>query len=247
MTERADSKSSGRRVAVIAAHPDDEVLGCGATIARHTAAGDEVRILILAEGATSRTQQRDVASAAGEMAALRSAGEAAARILGATSIEWAGFADNRMDGVELLDVVKRVEAFLGTCRPDVIYTHHAGDINVDHQVAQRAVMTALRPLPGATFCTILQFEIASSTEWGSAATGAPFVPQWFEDVSDFLDAKLAALDAYSTEMRSWPHPRSREGVTALAHWRGATVGVAAAEAFVLAWHIHRKRPGACEP
>jgi N-acetylglucosamine malate deacetylase 1 len=87
----------------------------------------------------------------------------------------------------------------------------------------------------------LQFEIASSTEWGGAATGTPFVPQWFEDVSDFLPAKLAALDAYATEMRPWPHPPSREGVTALAHWRGATAGVAAAEAFMLGWHINRKR------
>jgi N-acetylglucosamine malate deacetylase 1 len=233
------SPSPSRRIAVIAAHPDDEVLGCGATIARHAAAGDEVRILILAEGATSRALARDAVAEAGE---LRSAGEAAARILGAKGIEWAGFADNRMDGMELLDVVKRIERFLGTWQPQVIYTHHAGDVNVDHQVTQRAVMTAARPLPDATFCTVLQFEIASSTEWGGPVTGTPFVPQWFEDVSDFLPLKLAALDAYGAEMRPWPHPRSPEGVAALARWRGATVGVDAAEAFMLGWHIQRKTP-----
>lgn len=231
-----------RSIAVIAAHPDDEVLGCGATIARHAAAGDEVHILILAEGATSRDLSRNAPSRADELVSLRAAGSAAAQILGAKSIDWAGFPDNRMDTVALLDVVKRVEAFIELHAPEVIYTHHAGDMNVDHFVTQRAVMTALRPLPGARFGTVLQFEIASSTEWGAPVTGTPFVPQWFEDIGDFLPAKLAALDAYATEMRPWPHPRSREGITALAHNRGATVGVAAAEAFMLGWQINRKRP-----
>ena len=184
---------ANRRIAVIAAHPDDEVLGCGATIARHAAAGDEVHILILAEGATSRDSSRDAPSRANELVSLRAAGSSAARILGAKSIDWADFPDNRMDTVALLDVVKRVEAFLGQHLPEVIYTHHAGDMNVYHFITQRAVMTALRPLPGARFRTVLQFEIASSTEWGAPATATPFVPQWFEDISDYLPAKLAAL------------------------------------------------------
>lgn len=233
------SPSPGCRIAVIAAHPDDEVLGCGATIARHAASGDEVHILILAEGATSRDVSRNVSSRAGELVSLRAAGSAAAQILGAKSIDWADFPDNRMDTVALLDVVKRVEAFVEQHAPQVIYTHHAGDMNVDHFVTQRAVMTALRPLPGARFNRVLQFEIASSTEWGAPVTGIPFVPQWFEDVSNFLPAKLAALDAYAAEMRSWPHPRSREGIVALAHSRGASVGVEAAEAFMLGWQINR--------
>ena len=237
---RRPLSESPRRIAVIAAHPDDEVLGCGATISRHAAAGDEVRILILAEGATSRTPTRDTLFTANELLALRSAGRTAAQRLGAVSIDWAGFPDNRMDGLDLLDVVKRIENFLAPYPPQVIYTHHAGDMNVDHAIAQRAVMTALRPLPCAQFCTLLQFEIASSTEWGGPVTGTPFVPQWFEDVSEFLPAKLAALEAYASEMRPWPHPRSLEGITALARWRGASVGVAAAEAFMLAWHIHRR-------
>ena len=239
MTADAKSQRGGRRVSVIAAHPDDEVLGCGATIARHADAGDDVHILIVAEGATSRSTTGDSASLAPELAALRAAGTAAAKILGVRTIEWAGFPDNRLDSVALLDVVKRIEDFLARYLPEVIYTHHAGDMNVDHLITQRAVMTALRPQPGAGFCTVLQFEVASSTEWGAPVTSSPFVPQWFEDVSLFLPAKLAALAAYAVEMRAWPHPRSPESVTALARWRGTTAGVEAAEAFMLAWHIRR--------
>jgi len=232
----------GREIAVVAAHPDDEVLGCGGTIARHAANGDRVRILILAEGATSRGQDGDGRALALErVKALRIAGVQAAGLLGAESIEWAGFPDNRMDGVDLLDVVKRVEGFLGAREPEVVYTHNAGDMNIDHYITHRAVLTAMRPLPGARFRTVLQFEIASSTEWGATVASTPFVPQWFEDVSSTISAKLEALRAYDHEMRSWPHPRSMEGVAALARWRGATVGVHAAEAFMLGWHINRQQ------
>jgi len=231
-----------REIAVIAAHPDDEVLGCGATIARHAAAGEHVRILILAEGATSRSESSGLPLVGDEVHALRVAGMAAAKILGAKSIDWAGFPDNRMDGVSLLDIVKRVEAFLQQRPPDVVYTHHSGDMNVDHFITHRAVMTAMRPLPESKFCTVLQFEIASSSEWGNPVADTPFTPQWFEDVSDFLPVKISALEAYDSEMRPPPHPRSFEGVSALARWRGFTAGVAAAEAFVLAWHINRNKP-----
>jgi LmbE family N-acetylglucosaminyl deacetylase len=224
-----------REIAVIAAHPDDEILGCGATMARHAAAGDRIRILIAAEGATSRQS----AKAAEECEALREAGRKAARIVGAASIEWLGLPDNRMDSIDLLDLVHRVEQFLAQRPPDIVYTHHAGDLNIDHVLTQRAVMTALRPLPGARFRTVLQFEVPSSTEWGASAGGSPFVPQWFEEVSGFMDAKLAALDAYASEMRPAPHPRSREAVTALARMRGATAGVPAAEAYMLAWQVNR--------
>lgn len=228
-----------RDIAVIAAHPDDEVLGCGGTIARHAASGDRVHILILAEGATSRDPVSGVADRSEELAALRAAARDAAVILGATSVEFGGLADNRMDGLELLDVVKIVEAFLGRFRPQVIYTHHAGDMNIDHLVTQRAVSTALRPVPGADFSSLLYFEVPSSTEWGGVPCGMPFVPQWFEDIAPFLDRKLAALRAYSAEMRAFPHPRSYEHVEALARVRGATAGVSAAEAFMLGWQVNR--------
>lgn len=226
-------------IAVIAAHPDDEVLGCGGTIARHAAIGDRVHLLILAEGATSRDWVRSPEQRSDELSALQAAAHAAAEILGAATLEFGSFADNRMDGVELLDVVKVVESFLARRQPKIIYTHHGGDINVDHQVTQRAVSTALRPVPSAGFSTLLYFEVPSSTEWGNVPCGQPFVPQWFEDVSNFLDRKQRALRAYQEEMRPFPHPRSHEVVEALARVRGATAGVAAAEAFMLGWNVNR--------
>lgn len=226
-------------IAVIAAHPDDEVLGCGGTIARHAAMGDRVHLLILAEGATSRDEVRNAERRYDDLSALQAAARAAAEILGAVTLEFGGFADNRMDGVELLDVVKVVEAFLFRHQPKIVYTHHGGDLNVDHQVTHRAVSTALRPLPGAAFSTLLYFEVPSSTEWGSVPCGQPFVPQWFEDVSGFLTRKQDALRVYQGEMRPFPHPRSLEGVEALARVRGSTAGVAAAEAFMLGWYVNR--------
>lgn len=228
-----------RSVAVVAAHPDDEVLGCGATMAKHVAAGDEVHVLILAEGATSRDELRDEVARSRELAALQEAAKSAAHLLGVSTIEFGGFPDNRMDAADFLDVVKRVESFMLRFAPDIVYTHHQGDMNLDHGITQRAVATALRPVSGQGFSTLLQFEVPSSTEWGPIATGQPFVPNWFEDVSGFLAVKLAALEIYGAEMREFPHPRSREYVEAMARIRGATAGILAAEAFLLGWQINR--------
>lgn len=225
-------------IAVIAAHPDDEVLGCGGTIARHVARGDRVHVLILAEGATSRDLLRSVEQRAPQLSALQSAAREAGRILGVESVQFGGFPDNRMDGLDLLDVVKVVEKFVADCSPRVVYTHHGGDLNVDHQVTQRAVLTAMRPLPDSTFERILFFEIPSSTEWGSVL-GNPFVPQWFEDVTPFLEKKMEALRAYQSEMKAFPHARSYENVESLARLRGASSGIAIAEAFMLGCKVHR--------
>lgn len=208
-------------------------------MAKHVAAGDEVHVLILAEGATSRDERRDEALRSGEIGALQEAAHRVTKSLGIATIEFGGFPDNRMDSCDCLDVVKRVECFLQRFSPDVVYTHHSGDMNLDHSITQRAVVTALRPTPGQCFSTLLQFEVPSSTEWGAVATSSPFVPNWFEDISDFLVVKQAALELYESEMRGFPHPRSFENVEALAKFRGATVGVAAAEAFVLGWQVNR--------
>src|SRR5205823_10741780 len=129
-------------IAVIAAHPDDEVIGCGGTMAKHASAGDHVHVLIMAEGATSRDARRDVKGRRREVSALRDAAEEAGRILRIQSVEFAGFPDNQLDNLPLLELVKRVEAFLTSRRPSVIYTHHSGDLNVDHVMTSRAVATA---------------------------------------------------------------------------------------------------------
>lgn len=222
-------------ILVVAAHPDDEVLGCGATLARHARAGDTVHVLIVAEGATSRDDRRDVATRAPEIARLRAAAEVAAQTLGVASVSFGGLPDNRLDSVALLDVVKLIEQQVQTHRPAVVYTHHAGDLNVDHGVVHRAVLTACRPLPGQAIERLLFFEVPSSTEW--AIGGAAFTPNYFVDASETLALKMKALQAYASEMRPWPHPRSCAAVEHLARWRGACVGREAAEAFILGREI----------
>jgi len=213
-------------ILVVAAHPDDEILGCGATLARHAAAGDRVHVFILATGLTARG-----AVGKGALEALQAAARRAAQAVGAEAPDFAGFPDNRLDGMELLDIVKTIEAKVEALQPEIIYTHHGGDLNIDHRIACEAVATACRPLPGASMRAIYAFETLSSTEWAVASTHTAFRPNHFVDVNGHMAAKLAALEAYSSEMRPWPHARSVEAVQALAAFRGANVGCAAAEAF----------------
>jgi LmbE family N-acetylglucosaminyl deacetylase len=220
---------------VVAAHPDDETLGCGGTIARAAAAGVATHVLFLSDGVTSRG--RDAVAAADEIAHRQEAAHAAAKLLGAEPPIFGDLPDNSMDSLPLIEIVRRVEASVAAIRPATVITHHGGDLNIDHQLAHRATLTACRPLPGASVRALWCFETVSSTEWASEASGTPFVPTLFIDVSAHLDRKLAAADCYATEMRQVPHARSRENLAALARVRGATVGTNAAEAFVVVREI----------
>jgi LmbE family N-acetylglucosaminyl deacetylase len=221
-----------RRIAVIAAHPDDEVLGCGATIARHAAEGDVVHVLIVAEGATSRSATRDRQGSGEQLAHLAASARRANELLGTANLELLEFPDNRLDSVDLLEVVKAVETFLDRYKPHTVYTHWPFDLNVDHRIVSEAVQTACRPVPQSLQEQLLFFEVPSSTEWRVSA-GRSFEPTYFVDVSATLGSKQRALSAYASEMRAWPHSRSLEAVESLARWRGASIGAQAAEAFVL--------------
>ena len=223
------------RICIIAAHPDDEVLGCGGTAARHADTGDEVHVLIMAEGATARADEGDRnGNYVEERKALRAAAETAASILGTKSPAFADFPDNRMDTAALLDVTKRIEQMIGKIKPDIVYTHHGGDLNIDHRIVHQAVLTACRPLPDSPVRAIYTFETVSSTEWSSLEEDAgAFRPTRFVDISGQLERKLAALGAYGMEMRTPPHARSKENVSALAAHRGASAGLMAAEAFMV--------------
>lgn len=224
-------------ILVIAAHPDDEVLGCGGAIARHVRQGDRVAVVILAEGVTSRSASRNPELDGKELQAIATMARHANEILGVQDLTLHGLPDNRMDSLDLLDVVKVIEQHLDRLHPDVVYTHHGGDVNVDHRVVYQAVVTACRPQPGHSVKTLLSFEVPSSTEWQPPLLGPSFAPNWFADITDTLSVKLKALSAYESEMRDWPHPRSLKAIEHLACWRGAMVGREAAEAFMLARHI----------
>ncbi|HEY3375039.1 MAG TPA: PIG-L family deacetylase [Candidatus Aquicultor sp.] len=224
-------------ILVVVAHPDDEILGCGGTIARHTKQGDVVHVAILAEGLTSRSDKRDREAYRDKLSELAAFAQRANEIIGVSSLTLLNLPDNRMDSIDVLDVVKTVETLVEKTRSDVVYTHHAGDLNIDHSIVHNAVITACRPVPGCTVKQLLFFEIPSSTEWQVPGSVSYFMPNWFVDITGVLSLKLEALAAYNSEMRDWPHPRSLRAAEYLAGWRGASVGVEAAEAFILGRNI----------
>ncbi len=219
-------------VLVVAAHPDDEVLGCGGTMARLANEGHEVRIAILAEGMTSRYQQREQANQK-QLSHLHSNAQQAADKVRAKELVLCKLPDNRLDTVPLLEVVKVVEDLIEKFSPVVIYTHHPGDLNVDHGVVHRAVLTATRPFPGQRVREIYAFEVPSSTEWAFQRLEPSFRPSVFVDISATLETKVSALACYDTETRKFPHPRSPEAVRAIAMRWGSVAGFQAAEAFEL--------------
>lgn len=218
-------------ILILAAHPDDEILGCGGTIAKYVDEGASIHVAFLADGVFSRVN--DEKNQQEELLIRRAAAHKACGILGVESIYFGNFPDNRMDTVARLDITKAIEELITEYQPQMVFTHHAGDVNIDHRLTHEATVTACRPQLGHPVKTLLSFEVPSSTEWQLSGSSPTFTPNWFVDISDTLERKFAALDAYADELRAWPHPRSRQGVEHLARWRGATVGVNAAEAFML--------------
>lgn len=219
-----NEKQTNEVVLVVAAHPDDEVLGCGGTLALHAENGDEVHVLILADGETSRQEGKEVSE-------RWACADRAATVLGIKLFKILGFPDNQLDRIALLEIVREIESAIVQLKPTVIYTHHGGDLNIDHQVSCRAVMTACRPLPGLTVNSIYTFETVSSTEWAIPQLDKMFRPVRAIEISDTMQKKMAALKCYDSEMRAVPHARSYEVVECLAKLRGAQFGLPNAEVF----------------
>lgn len=213
-------------VLVVAAHSDDEVLGCGGTIARHVAEGDIVHVVILADGVSSR--QNFVTE---ELSLRLSAAEQSCQILGVNKLHYLGLPDNRLDGIPLIDIIQPLERVISEVLPEIIYTHHHGDLNIDHRITHQAVLTACRPTPGSSVREIYAFEVMSSTEWATPEN-MPFSPNVFIDISHYLSVKISALHAYESEMRDEPHSRSIRHIEYLAMHRGWSVGLDAVEAFM---------------
>ena len=219
-------------VLVFAAHPDDEVLGCGGTIARLAQEGQDVCVAILGEGITSRYQQRERANQR-LVEALHVRCHEVGELLGAREVLLHDLPDNRFDVVPLLDVVKIVEDLVADLQPHTVYTHCGADLNIDHVVLHRAVLTATRPALKCPVQELLTFEVPSSTEWAFGQFAPSFEPNVFVDITTTLEIKVRAMALYESEGRECPHPRSSESLRALARWRGSTVGMGAAEAFSL--------------
>lgn len=217
--------SSKPRALVVAAHSDDEALGCGGTMARLAARGWEVGVVFLTDGVGARRPDGGEPAQQRARAARQALGTLGARLLKAFD-----FPDNALDSLPLLTLVRAVEEVARDFSPRLVLTHHAHDLNIDHRLVHQAVLTAFRPMPDCPVEAILCFEVASSTGWNSAVLPA-FNPTFHVDVSATFAAKLAALACYDAEMRVAPHPRSPQILEAMARCRGSMAGLAMAEAF----------------
>ena len=215
-----------KNVLVVAAHSDDEAIGCSGTIAKHVNSGDNVHLLFMTDGVGSRDEINDLSKE------RKSAAKNASEILGVTSFMNLDFPDNKMDSIPLLEITQEIEKVIQLTDTEIVYTHHVGDLNIDHQITHKAVMTACRSQPGLSVKEIYGFEVLSSTEWQTPNV-MPFCPNVFITISEEIETKIKVLKAYSYEMREPPHTRSIENIIRLNALRGACVGVYYAEAFSL--------------
>lgn len=220
-------------VLVIAAHPDDEVLGAGCAMAMHSQKGDSVFVYIATDGCGARKEKGYDSK---RVAELKEHASKSAKLLGCKKVFFGEFEDQMLDITPISKIAKELEKVLLETKPQVVYTHSAADMNKDHRILFEATMIATRPhsSSGATVKKVLSFEILSSTEWGTQALKTSFAPNYFIDASKgLLDKKIDAFACYSTEHRPDPHPRSERGIEILASYRGFQAGVAHAEAFEL--------------
>lgn len=222
-------------IAVIAAHPDDEVLGCGGTIAKFALFGCDIQVLFLADGVSSRYPNQDLSKWEHELIKRRTSAKNASREMGLESSPvFLDFPDNSLDSIPLLVITREIEAFLKLRNPSLILTHFPEDLNIDHAVVARATLTAARPGVLATTPDIWCFEIPSSSELAMNTSARGFTPNTFVDISQTLGTKMRAIESYEYEMREHPNPRSTIAMESLITWRGASICVPAAEAFVVA-------------
>jgi LmbE family N-acetylglucosaminyl deacetylase len=222
-----------KRPMVVVAHPDDELLGLGATMHRLIRKTSiSVHCIILGEGLTSRSDRRDTEEWQSDLEMHRQNIYQAQRTIGYSTVNTYDFPDNRFDSVDLLDIIKIVEKEKEQFRPDVIFTHHGGDVNIDHQRTFEAVVTACRPMSGESVRGIITFETPSSTEWRASSDPRHFFPNFFVEVEEEdIQAKIQGMECYRFEKRSYPHPRSPEALTIQAQRWGISIGRPYAEAF----------------
>lgn len=228
-----------KKILIVVAHPDDELLGLGASMNRLiTDYNCAVRVIILGEGITSRSENRNVKDWEEQLTIHKNNIKSAQAAIGYQSVGIYDFPDNRFDSVDLLDIVKVIEKEKREFSPTIIFTHHGGDLNIDHQRTFEAVITAIRPMENETVSTLITFETPSGTEWRASTDPRHFIPNIFIEVSEQnMDAKIKGMESYEFEKREYPHPRSPEALKIQAQRWGVAVGKKYAEAFVLVRHI----------
>lgn len=230
-----------KRILLVVAHPDDELLGLGASMNRFILDyGVYVKVVILGEGITSRSEVRDVERWQEELKVHRENTQNAIKAIGYHELAMKDFPDNRFDTVPLLSIIKSIENEIEQFNPECIFTHHGGDVNIDHQRTFEAVITACRPIPGQKVNTIITFETPSGTEWRSPSDPRHFLPNFFVEVSlNNLNAKILGMESYEFEKRPYPHPRSPDALTIQAQRWGVSIGTELAEAFCIIRQISK--------
>lgn len=224
-----------KKIMIVVAHPDDEIIGIGATI--HKLVNEynsEVKCLILGEGITSRDPSRNIKHREGDLKKHNQDILKAKEIIGYSDLTTYNFPDNRFDSIPLLDIIKVVEKEKNLFSPEIILTHHSGDLNIDHQITNKAVITACRPTLDESVRLIITFETFSGTEWQVSNNPDVFRPNLFVEISkENLDAKKRAMDSYSFEKRNFPHPRSSKSLEVSAIKNGINIGYNLAESFCI--------------
>lgn len=225
---------------IIVAHPDDELLGIGGTIQKLKSEYNcKIDVIILGEGITSRDTIRDVERRNEELKTHQNNILAAKKILGYNDLSTYEFPDNRFDNIPLLDIIKVIEKEKNRINPEVIFTHHGGDLNIDHQITFQAVMTSCRPQNTENVKSIFCFETPSGTEWQSSNHPLSFKPNFFIELNEIqLKKKIEAMECYDFEKRKFPHPRSPQALKILASYRGISIGRKYAEAFCIVRSIN---------
>ncbi len=229
-----------KKILIVVAHPDDEILGLGGTMNRLiTDYNVETKVIILGEGITSRSDKRDLSKWSQQLETHKSNIFEAASCIGYHEVKTFDYPDNRFDSVDVLDIIKTIEIEIKEFSPQVIFTHHLGDLNIDHQITFQAVTTATRPMKDEIVKTIICFETPSGTEWIPSTDFRKFNPNMYVEISlSNLNSKIKAMESYDYEKRKFPHPRSPESLKILAQYRGINVGYELAESFSIIRNIN---------
>ena len=227
--------SKEKKVLVIAAHPDDEILGCGGTLSKLNKSGYKVNVIFMSDGVSSRNFINSQ-SLKKQIINRQNSALLANKIIGSKIIKFFDYPDNQFDKIPLLKIIKELERIIFKIKPNIIFTHSNSDLNIDHEIISRAVVTACRPYANFFLRTLLSFEIPSSTDFNFFNKENKFKPNFFVDISKTLKFKINALKKYSSEIRKYPHPLSLNHIKNLSKVRGSNIGVDSAEAFELLIH-----------
>ena len=219
------------RISAVVAHPDDEIIGLGGTILKHINNGDEFQIIILCEGKSSRYEKYEYMDS-NILKKYNEETKESMECLGVNNYMLCNYPNNRLDTLPLLDIIKDIQKKLDEFRTSRVYTHSYSELNIDHLIVNKAVSTAVRALPNAYVKELLFFSTLSSTEQ-ARTIGQFFEPNFFVDISDFIEEKIKAMSCYKSELRSAPHPRCLENIRANDRVCGSKIGCNYAEEFVV--------------